>query len=233
MFNKATALAFLALGMGMTGCERQQADEGISGLASASLQCHKDTDCKGDRICESGTCENPVSIGPAISSQGSQIANAIASPAPSPTGVPKFKDYPAPPLYTGPTANLADKNDDFRTRHSDALSHNKIVFSSEYVISTIGCGTSCVFQVFLSKRTGEQLKDGFGGEGGEKIKEVRVDSNLVVTAGPNDENEDDPNFYAYFYLLENGRLRRIAKVQTALPECEGVEFCTVDTVFFD
>lgn len=233
MFNKATALALLVIGTALIGCERQQPDQGATGMASQSLQCHKDTDCKGDRICERGTCVNQISADPVISPQDGSVVTSSAPSESSPPAVPKFKNYPSGPLYTGPTATLADKKDDFRTRNSNALSENRIVFASEYVISTIGCGTSCVLQNFLSKRTGEQLKDGFGGEGGEKIKEVRVDSKLVVTAGPNDENEDDPSFYAYFYVLENDRLRRIAKLQTTLPECEGTDFCTIDTVFFD
>ena len=233
MFNKATVIAFLIVGTALTGCDRQQADQDISGVEGQHLQCYKDTDCKGDRICESGSCVNPSSTSPAIFPQDSPTTNSSTSSESPPTAVPKFRDYPAGPLYTGPTATLADKNDDFRTRNSSALSENKIVFASEYVISTIGCGTGCVFQSFLSKRTGEQLQDGFGGEGGEKIKDVRVDSKLVVTAGPNDEDESDPAFYAYFYVLENERLRRIAKVQTTLPECEGSSYCTVDTVFFD
>ncbi|MBP6750370.1 MAG: hypothetical protein KA144_12075 [Xanthomonadaceae bacterium] len=233
MFNKAIALALLAIGTALTGCERQQADQGITSINGQSLQCHKDTDCKGDRICESGICVNPVSTSPDISPQDNSMAASSAPSEPSPAAIPKFKDYPAGALYTGPTATLADTKDDFRTRNSNALSENKIVFASEYVISTIGCGTGCVFQSFLSKRTGEQLEDSFGGEGGEKIKEVRVNSKLVVTAGPNHENENDPNFYAYFYVLENERLRRIAKVQTTLPECQGTDYCTVDTVFFD
>lgn len=232
MFNKAAALALLVIGTTLIGCEKQQPGQGVTGMAGQSLQCHKDTDCKGERICESGACTNPLPPTAIVSHNGS-VATSSAPSEPSPTAVPKFKDYPAGPLYTGPTATLADKKDEFRTRNSSALSENKIVFASEYVISTIGCGTSCVFQSFLSKRTGEQLKDGFGGESGEKIKEVRVDSRLVVTAGPNDENEDDPSFYAYFYVLENGRLKRIAKIPTTLPECEGTDFCTVDTVFFD
>ena len=240
MFQKAIALTVLALAVTATGCDKQSSSPISVGTTGQSLQCHKDTDCKGDRICENGSCTNPAVTSPLLPTQvaaapaidESPKATTAAPDTPSAT-IPKFKDYPSGPVYKGPTAALADKSDDFRTRHSNALAENPIVFASEYVISTIGCGTSCVFQSFLSKRTGEQLKDGFGGEGGEKIKEVRVDSNLVVTAGPNDENENDPNFYTYFYVLENARLKRIAKVQTTLPECEGTDYCTVDTVFFD
>src|SRR5690606_15860016 len=118
----------------------------------------------------------------------------------------------------------ADKADHYRTRHTAALSENEVVFASEYVIATIGCGTSCTIQSFLNKRTGERLEDSFGGEGGEKIKAVRANSRLVVTAGRNDDDESDLGYYAYFYVLENGRLKRIAKVATTLPECEGHSF---------
>lgn len=148
-----------------------------------------------------------------------------------PSVIPKFKDYPSGPLYEGPSAPLADKNDYFRTRHSNALANNEIVFASEYVIATVGCGTGCVFQSFISKKTGNLLQDSFGGEGGEEIKEVRVDSRLVVTAGTNDEDESDPNYYAYFYLLEDGKLNRVAKVQTSLPECEKSSFCNIESPY--
>ena len=240
MFRIAIAFTALVLAVTATGCEKQSSSPIFVNTSGQTLQCHKDTDCKGDRICENGSCTNPAAASAILPTQDAATPVIDESPKlaatasdTSSTTIPKFKDYPSGPVYTGPTAALADKNDDFRTRNSNALTENPIVFASEYVISTIGCGTSCVFQSFLSKRTGEQLKDGFGGEGGEKIKEVRVDSNLVVTAGPNDENENDPNFYAYFYVLENARLKRIAKVQTTLPECEGTDYCTVDTVFFD
>ena len=196
-----------------------------------TLQCSKDTDCKGDRICEKGACTNPTS--PVVAS--SSVATKADVPLAKSTtadAVPQFKDYPSGPVYTGRAGSLADKSDPFRTRNSTALAENPVVFASEYVISTIGCGTSCVFQSFLSKRTGKQLDDSFGGEGGERIKAVKPDSLLVVTAGPNDADENDPKFYAYFYILKNGKFERIFKKETILPECEDSEsYCTADSPY--
>lgn len=37
------------------------AEPSIEGSATPMLQCHKDTDCKGDRICEKGSCTSPSS----------------------------------------------------------------------------------------------------------------------------------------------------------------------------
>jgi len=51
----------------------------LSSPSSALGQCTKDTDCKGDRICERGTCVNPP-------------AKANASPAPV-AGVQTCKDF--------------------------------------------------------------------------------------------------------------------------------------------
>lgn len=199
--------------------------------SSQMLQCSKDTDCKGDRICEKGACTNPT---PPVAVPSLVSIQAEAQPVKSTTTdtVPQFKDYPSGPVYIGRAASLANKSDPFRTRNSAALAENPVVFASEYVISTIGCGTSCVFQGFLSKRTGEQLNDGFGGENGERIKAVKPDSLLVVTAGPNDADENDPKFYAYFYILKDGKFERIFKKETTLPECEGSEgYCTVDSPY--
>ena len=52
----ALSLAALAL----VGCDKKP-EPVATGQAGAAAQCFKDTDCKGDRICETGKCVSPVS----------------------------------------------------------------------------------------------------------------------------------------------------------------------------
>ncbi len=231
MYKQMYSVIFALLLSISAGCTDRNPSNHPNVELSQMLQCSKDTDCKGDRICEKGACTNPTPPVVVPSPVAPQAEAQQVEPMATDT-VPQFKDYPSGPVYTGRAASLANKSDQFRTRNSAALAENQVVFASEYVISTIGCGTSCVFQSFLSKRTGEQLEDGFGGEGGERIKAVKPDSLLVVTAGPNDADENDPKFYAYFYVLKNGKFERILKKETTLPECEDSEgYCTAESPY--
>jgi hypothetical protein len=54
----------------------------VSALASA--QCTKDTDCKGDRVCEAGKCTSPVALPPAPPAPpGSEAPAGVAPVAPA------------------------------------------------------------------------------------------------------------------------------------------------------
>jgi hypothetical protein len=72
----------------------------ISGLCVLSVaplaqaQCTKDTDCKGDRVCEGGACTSPVP--PPVVAAPSTVA-APAEPTP-PTVTEATKAAPAPPV---------------------------------------------------------------------------------------------------------------------------------------
>ncbi len=52
-------LSFALLALSLTGCDKP--NESTSQISPVSSQCAKDTDCKGERICESGQCVNPTS----------------------------------------------------------------------------------------------------------------------------------------------------------------------------
>lgn len=71
----------------------------FSGVARA--QCTKDTDCKGDRICEEGKCTSPVPVTPAPAPPAAAVAPAlppvVQPPAPEPT-----EASPAPPPAAPP-----------------------------------------------------------------------------------------------------------------------------------
>lgn len=67
------ALAIAALAV--VGCDKQPQS---STTGSTTAQCHKDTDCKGDRICEAGVCTSPQS---AANLTGAKPEPAIHAPA--------------------------------------------------------------------------------------------------------------------------------------------------------
>lgn len=231
MGNTGThVLSALLASLLAAGCKGEEEPRAVSVQASPMLQCYRDIDCKGDRICVEGACSAPAAATAIDVSSGATKAGGVASTESG--DIPKFEDYPSGPLYAGPAASLANPSDEYRTLKSAALAANEIVFGSEYVVFSIGCGAGCLFQGFLSKKTGKELEDGFGGEGGEKIKAVRPNSLLVVTAGHNDADEGDPGYYAYFYVLRNGKLDRIAKRKTTLPECvEEPDYCVVESPY--
>jgi hypothetical protein len=64
--------------------------------SAAHAQCTKDTDCKGDRVCEAGKCTAPAPAAPAPAapSDVAPSADATASPAPPAEGA---SPEPAPP----------------------------------------------------------------------------------------------------------------------------------------
>lgn len=66
-------------------------------------QCHKDTDCKGDRICDSGACKSPSA--PEVATR--EVPNSPQSR----WRAPKFADYPVTQIYEGPPAKLVMDND--------------------------------------------------------------------------------------------------------------------------
>lgn len=139
------------------------------------------------------------------------------------SAVPKFNDYPAGPIYTGPVAKL-DRSSDlakrFRTRLGAVLTDIP-VFAGEYVSATWGCGTSCAVTAFLSKHTGKVL-GAFGGENGQRITaaSTRADSKLLISEGPILDKDDNPTgiYAAYFYLLEDGQLKLLRKTPIRTPD---------------
>jgi hypothetical protein len=190
----------------------------------AALQCAKDTDCKGDRICESGACMSPTASPAAVSSEVFEAAPATSSQAtPTPVssaGNPKFNDYPAPALYTGPAAKLLLDSEfarEYRTRLKEALLDDP-VFAGEYVSTGWGCGTQCYINAFVNKRTGVAVEETFGGESGPYIDTVKIDSSLLVAQGPvHDKDYNQVGYAAFFYALEDGQLKLIKQVEIPEP----------------
>jgi hypothetical protein len=67
----------------------------LSGPAWA--QCTKDTDCKGNRVCRMGVCEDPLPAQPAPYGTVYAPAAPAATPAPAPAPPPYYAPAPPPP----------------------------------------------------------------------------------------------------------------------------------------
>jgi hypothetical protein len=53
----------------LAACSGHQQSAGSDAQVSAPLQCGKDTDCKGNRICEGGKCVSPATSQPAVAAR--------------------------------------------------------------------------------------------------------------------------------------------------------------------
>ncbi|WP_139671999.1 hypothetical protein [Pseudomonas sp. F16(2018)] len=65
-------VALTLLTLAMAGCDKAEQ------TAAASGQCAKDTDCKGERICESGQCVNPQPQPALLTKPAALLAPSIA-----------------------------------------------------------------------------------------------------------------------------------------------------------
>ena len=66
--------------------------------------CAKDTDCKGDRICDGGRCVSPAAPGPAPAAPAPSAPPAPSVSPPPASGSPSPAAPPAPPLISTPPA---------------------------------------------------------------------------------------------------------------------------------
>jgi hypothetical protein len=73
----------------------------LFGARSAHAECTKDTECKGDRVCEAGSCVAPP---PGSAPAPAQEPAAAPAPAPAPAPVAPAAPVPAPaaPVETKP-----------------------------------------------------------------------------------------------------------------------------------
>jgi hypothetical protein len=133
---------------------------------------------------------------------------------------PKFNDYPVKKVYNGKNHPLVlnEFGKTFKTRLSDAIKYNKPVFAGHYLVTSWGCGTSCVSGGIIDAITGNAfpfpvaimsvypLKPEFENETGREII-YRLDSNLFILAGTLDDAEDTIQFYEFkngeFVLLKS------------------------------
>lgn len=135
-------------------------------------------------------------------------------------GTPKFTDFPVAEIYSGPTAKLDTSSEEaktFKTRISTALAGDPVDFAGEYTSAGWGCGTMCGYTTFVSKRTGQIIKSGLGGELGPRVVKFLPDSEMVIAEGGEvDDNYNSTGNYAFFYRLQNEELVLIKRV--SVPE---------------
>lgn len=126
-----------------------------------------------------------------------------------------FGDYPASPVYRGPTATpvLRSAQDRrYRTMIRTAATGEKVNFAGHYILSAFGCGGGCLQVFALDARSGEVHWLPFTVSWGPEDKlfdteimplDYRVDSALVVVAGSRNEHGHG----TYDYVFAHGQFR--------------------------
>ena len=142
---------------------------------------------------------------PAAEPPAKQAPPAVAGQAP----VADFDAYPAGAPYAGPAAALSLRTAparEYRSRFAEALADEPI-FAGEYILVQWGCGTACIEQAFVSKRSGEVLETRFGGGYGPWVQGMRLDSRLLTVEGPvMDAASKQTGYRTREYVLEAGKL---------------------------
>ncbi|WP_447586116.1 hypothetical protein [Pseudoxanthomonas mexicana] len=133
--------------------------------AQAPLMCAKDTDCKGDRICDSGQCKSPDREGADSSTQPEMEANSdelavTQSVDPQVALIEALRLKPGTTERQGGTADAVmgyvnggyvTKKPDFREDYSDYrilkkpirfMGHELVVIDEEYMGEYVGCCVS-------------------------------------------------------------------------------------------
>ena len=132
--------------------------------------------------------------------------------------LPRFKDYRVTETYTGRNAPLVLKRSDrmFRTRLQEAA-RERPNFAGRYILTTWGCGTSCVMGAVIDARTGRVYWWDFtlccwGYDIDENFRpvEARINSRLIVFSGARHEKEGDVG--THFYKFQNERFRHIRSI---------------------
>lgn len=130
--------------------------------------------------------------------------------------VPQFKDYSVSNVYRGKTRPLALTRDDrmFKTRLGWAAKNQKPNFAGHYILTSWGCGSTCVMGAVIDARTGKVhwwkftlCCWNFGADDKFQPIEFRLNSKLIVFSGARDEKEGDVG--AHFYKFEKGRFVHI------------------------
>ena len=130
---------------------------------------------------------------------------------------PQFRDYRVSSTYAGKHAKVVLPTSDetaFRTRLQEA-SKQPANFAGEYVLTTWGCGTSCLHGAVVSLKTGRVVfLPGtvccWEGEGERLV--FRTNSRLLVAAGViNEESEHG----AHFYELTGNEFKHLKTIPVA------------------
>ena len=131
--------------------------------------------------------------------------------------VPQFKDFPVDEAFVGKNAPVIITRDDrmFRTRIREAA-RGKPNFAGHYIVTTWGCGTSCLMGAAIDAKTGKVYWWNFSvccwNDIDENFRpiEFRLNSRLIVFSGVRNEKEGDDG--AHFYKFEKGRFVHVRSV---------------------
>jgi hypothetical protein len=127
-------------------------------IGPVHAQCIKDTDCKGDRICERGVCVSPTTTGLA------QLKpQATSRPTTTPLAVvtnPKFEDF-AVPVYSGPLVPPKGVRhvsaNEWRNAQGKLIEPMEINFAGRYWMVLNSCGTGCRYYALTDLSSGRNL----------------------------------------------------------------------------
>lgn len=135
-------------------------------------------------------------------------------------GSPKFSHYPVSNIYVGQSAPVDFSNREayeFKTRLRQAAK-GSANFAGKYVLTTWGCGSSCVMGAVINRKTGNiSFLPGSicCWEGEDSMVQFRLNSRLLVTAGLTNEGGE---YGAHFYEFTGRKFRHIKTIPVAKPE---------------
>ncbi|MCM3869832.1 MAG: hypothetical protein ND895_03895 [Pyrinomonadaceae bacterium] len=147
------------------------------------------------------------------------VSAIFAGSAPAQNRIPQFKDYAVSEVYIGKTAPLVLTRDDrtFKTRLTSAAKNQKPNFAGHYILTSWGCGTTCLMGAIIDAKTGKVYWWNFSiccwsPDVDQKFQpiEFRLNSKLIVFSGA--RNEKDGDIGAHFYKFENGRFVLVRSV---------------------
>ncbi len=129
--------------------------------------------------------------------------------------MPTFEQYPVTSHYTGPVRSLkliSAQDKEFRS-HLAETAQRPVNFAGHYVLSTVGCGASCVLTSILDAKTGRVswLPFSLGCWNSDVLDPVqfRLDSDLLVLSGKRDEASDGTSYMR----LVAGRFQTVSAIE--------------------
>jgi hypothetical protein len=125
--------------------------------SAAFAQCTKDTDCKGERVCERGICTAPATT--PLPSKRAELANAVVVPQPT-ADYPKFEDFPAtkhPGPWVLPKGVRRVSTNEWRNENGKLIDPPKVNFAGKYTMILNSCGTGCRYYTLTDLSTGRDL----------------------------------------------------------------------------
>lgn len=144
------------------------------------------------------------------------------------SAAPDFATYAVPvaaPAKTADPVLVTQQDREFRTMIRRAAHNGKVNFAGHYILSAIGCGSSCLLAFTLDADNGQvtwlpftvsftsELDHGF--DSSIQPFDFHADSRLLVIQGSRDEHDDDG---LYQYVFEHNRFHLVhAKRYRSVP----------------